>query len=172
MTGHDSGIPLLIYDGDCRFCRIWVDYWRQLTGDLVSYAPYQQAADLFPQIQLQEFERAVQLILPDGRVFSGADAVVRVLAVTARHSWLLQVYLGFPVIPILCRWIYRFVVANRSLLYYPTIVLYGRNPSPPEYGLVCSLFLRLLGVIYLIAFLSFGSQIHGLIGSEGVLPAQ
>ena len=171
MTGHDSGIPLLIYDGDCRFCRIWVDYWRQLTGDLVSYVPYQQAADLFPQIPLQEFERAVQLMLPDGRVFSGADAVVRVLAVTARHSWLLRVYLGFRGLPLLCRWIYRFVVANRSLLYYPTIVLYGRNPSPPEYGLVCSLFLRLLGVIYLIAFLSFGSQIHGLIGSEGVLPA-
>ena len=170
MTGHDSGIPLLIYDGDCRFCRIWVDYWRRLTGDMVSYAPYQQVADLFPQIPVQEFERAVQLMLPDGQVFSGADAVVRVLAVVSRHSWLLRVYLGFPGLPILCQWVYRSVVANRSLLYYPTVALYGRNPNPPEYGLVCSLFLRLLGVIYLIAFLSFGSQVHGLIGSEGVLP--
>ncbi len=170
MTGHDSKIPLLIYDGNCRFCSIWVDYWRRLTGDLVSYAPYQQVADRFPQIPLPEFERAVQLALPDGRVFSGADAVVRVLAATSRHIWLLRVYLGFPGLPVLCGWVYRFVAANRSLFYYPTVALYGRNPGPPEYGLVCSLFLRLLGVIYLIAFLSFGIQAHGLIGPDGILP--
>ena len=170
MTGHDGEIPLLIYDGDCRFCRIWVHYWQRLTGDLVSYAPYQQVADLFPQIPATEFERAVQLMLPDGQVFSGADAVVRVLAVVPRHSWLLRVYLGLPGIPKLSRWIYGFVAAGRSLFYYPTIVLYGRSPRPPEYGLVCSLFLRLLGTIYLIAFLSISSQVHGLIGSEGVLP--
>jgi hypothetical protein len=32
-------------------------------------------------------------------------------------------------------------------------------------------FLRLLGVVYLSAFLSFGSQVQGLIGSHGILPA-
>jgi hypothetical protein len=34
------------------------------------------------------------------------------------------------------------------------------------------LFLRLLGLVYLIAFVSLWSQIHGLIGSQGILPAQ
>ena len=33
------------------------------------------------------------------------------------------------------------------------------------------LFLRLLGVVYLAAFLSLGAQIDGLIGSHGILPA-
>jgi predicted DCC family thiol-disulfide oxidoreductase YuxK len=33
--------PLLIFDGDCGFCRIWVEYWKRLTGDLVAYGPYQ-----------------------------------------------------------------------------------------------------------------------------------
>jgi lipase maturation factor 1 len=33
------------------------------------------------------------------------------------------------------------------------------------------IFLRLLGMVYLSAFLSFGSQVEGLIGSHGILPA-
>jgi hypothetical protein len=38
------------------------------------------------------------------------------------------------------------------------------------YQLVSAVFLRLLGVIYLIAFASVGVQIEGLIGSQGILP--
>lgn len=39
-----------------------------------------------------------------------------------------------------------------------------------DYRLVSSLFLRLLGVIYLIAFASLWVQIEGLVGSQGILP--
>ena len=38
------------------------------------------------------------------------------------------------------------------------------------YQLVSALFLRLLGVIYLIAFASLGLQVEGLAGSQGILP--
>jgi len=38
------------------------------------------------------------------------------------------------------------------------------------YRLVSALFLRLLGAIYLIAFVSIGVQIEGLAGSEGIMP--
>ncbi len=38
------------------------------------------------------------------------------------------------------------------------------------YQLVAALFVRLLGVIYLIAFASIGVQIEGLAGSAGILP--
>ncbi len=38
------------------------------------------------------------------------------------------------------------------------------------YQLVAALFLRLLGIIYLIAFVSLGVQIEGLAGSQGILP--
>lgn len=38
------------------------------------------------------------------------------------------------------------------------------------YRLISALFLRLLGVIYLIAFVSIGVQIEGLAGSQGILP--
>jgi hypothetical protein len=39
-----------------------------------------------------------------------------------------------------------------------------------NYRLVSALFLRLLGVIYLIAFISIAPQVEGLSGSQGILP--
>jgi hypothetical protein len=41
---------------------------------------------------------------------------------------------------------------------------------PPRYDLVSFLFLRLLGLVYLSAFVSFTVQAQGLIGSHGILP--
>ena len=38
------------------------------------------------------------------------------------------------------------------------------------YRLVAALFLRLLGAIYLIAFISIAQQVEGLAGSQGILP--
>jgi len=32
--------PFLVFDGECPFCRAWVEYWKHLTGDRVLYAPY------------------------------------------------------------------------------------------------------------------------------------
>ena len=45
------------------------------------------------------------------------------------------------------------------------------HPSPDSYSLVRAVFVRLLGVVYLIAFASFGVQTAGLVGSDGILPA-
>ena len=44
--------------------------------------------------------------------------------------------------------------------------------TAPEnsYRLVAALFVRLLGVFYLVAFVSVGVQIEGLAGSQGILP--
>src|SRR5438067_472379 len=39
------------------------------------------------------------------------------------------------------------------------------------YGRAAWLFLRLLGIVYLAAFWSFGVQVRGLIGHDGILPA-
>ena len=42
----------------------------------------------------------------------------------------------------------------------------------PSYAVARWWFLRLLGVVYLIAFVSLWTQIDGLIGRQGILPAQ
>jgi lipase maturation factor 1 len=42
--------PLLLYDGECGFCKLWIARWKTATGGLVDYAPSQEAAERFPEI--------------------------------------------------------------------------------------------------------------------------
>ncbi len=65
---------------------------------------------------------------------------------------------------------YAFIAAHRSAFYRISLFLWGRDYGPPRYDLVSFLFLRLFGLIYLSAFVSFGVQAQGLIGSHGILP--
>lgn len=48
----------------------------------------------------------------------------------------------------------------------------GGSPGAPTYWLTRVVFLRLLGFIYLIAFLSLSQQLRPLIGENGLLPAR
>lgn len=50
------------------------------------------------------------------------------------------------------------------------IRLSDSDAAPPSYVLVRWLFLRALGLIYLVAFVSLGLQVKGLIGSNGISP--
>ena len=43
--------------------------------------------------------------------------------------------------------------------------------SPPSYLLSRWVFLRLLGLIHLVAFVSLGVQVTGLVCADGILPA-
>ena len=64
--------PVVVFDGSCGFCRQWIERWRELTGDAVEYRPSSEAAPDFPEIPPEEFDRAVQLIRPDGSRISAA----------------------------------------------------------------------------------------------------
>ena len=66
--------PLLIYDGDCWFCNYLVRYWQKLTGDRVTYAPYQEIASQYLEIPVTAFQNAIQYIAPDGKIASAAEA--------------------------------------------------------------------------------------------------
>jgi predicted DCC family thiol-disulfide oxidoreductase YuxK len=55
--------PLLIFDGNCGFCRIWVRYWQKLTDDRIHYAPSAEVKDEFPEIPNDAFQKSVWLAL-------------------------------------------------------------------------------------------------------------
>ena len=59
----------------------------------------------------------------------------------------------------------------QDLIQHGVQLVTGSN-SPAPYVLTRWVFLRLLGIIYLIAFISLWVQVKGLIGSSGILPAQ
>jgi predicted DCC family thiol-disulfide oxidoreductase YuxK len=107
--------PLLIFDGDCGFCRKWIARWQRLTVDRVDYAPYQEVGERFPQIPTRQFEEGVQLIRPNGEILSGAHAVFATLAVRPGFGWLLWFYRCIPGFGVVCDLAYRTVARNRKL---------------------------------------------------------
>lgn len=165
-------MPVLVFDGDCTFCRAWIGYWRRLTGDAIACAPYQEVAGRFPQVPRDNFRRAVQLVLPNGQVLSAAHAVFRSLTTISGYAWLLWAYEHVPGFAAVSEWGYRRIAAHRSFCYHATIWLWGKYPEPASYEIAVRWFFRALGLIYLIAFLSLEVQIRGLIGARGILPAQ
>src|SRR5262249_36834044 len=69
-------------------------------------------------------------------------------------------------------WCYRRVARNRPLFTQLTRLLWGEHVAPPPMDRTAWLFMRLLGLVFLVAFVSLGSQILGLVGHEGILPAR
>ncbi len=162
--------PVLVFDGDCGFCRRWVWRWKALTGDAVEYAPYQSAAARFPRISEQRFAGAVHLIEPGGQSYSGAEAVFRLLA-SAGRRWPLWAYRRVPGAARASEAFYALVARQRPLFSRLTQILWGERLEPPSYYKVRWLFLRLLGFVYFSAFGSYYLQSDGLLGHDGILPA-
>lgn len=168
---QETNNTVLIYDGDCSFCAWQVRYWQRLTGQAVDYQPYQTAAAGHPGIPGGEIAGAIQLLTPDGRRYSGAEAVFRVLAAGGRTA-ALACYRHLPGCSRLSEAAYRFVTRHRAGAYRLAKLCWGRERYPAQYHLVSWLFLRSLALIYLAAFASFGMQADGLVGSQGILPVQ
>ncbi len=162
--------PLLIYDGECGFCTYWARYWQKLTQDRVSYEPYQQAAERFPQIPLAEFQRAVQYIAPDGKIASAAKASFLTLSHARGKGIWLALYRSLPGFAAISERFYAFIASHRPAFHRLSLWLWGRDYVPPRSELVSWLILRAIGLIYLAAFVSFGVQALGLVGSHGILP--
>jgi len=170
QTATVRRLPLLIYDGDCGFCIYCVRYWQKLTGDRVAYAPYQEVAAQFPEIPVAAFQRAVQYVAPDGKIASGAEAALLALSHASGTAFWLTLYRRVPGFAAIAEAMYAFVASHRAALYRPCLWLWGRDYEPPHFELISWLFLRAIGLIYLTAFVSFGVQGLGLIGSRGILP--
>ena len=164
--------PVLIFDGDCGFCRFWIERWRHRTGEIVDYEPSQNP-DIprrFSEIPRDRFAQAIQLIEVDGRVSEAAEAVFRLLALGGHHA-LPWAYEHVPGVAPVTERAYRVIANHRSFSAAATRLLWGRAAAPSTYARATWLFLRLLGIVYLIAFWSLGAQIRGLIGHDGILPA-
>ena len=113
--GRDA-IAVMLYDGDCAFCRRSIEKWRRMTGGMVRYEPYQKAISQYPQIREEECRTAVQLILPGGIIMSGAHAVLKALSLGGRFQSLLRLYEKFTWCGRFFEWCYQRIAANRSFM--------------------------------------------------------
>src|SRR4029077_16911440 len=158
------------WDGECLFCKMWIERWGEITAGKVDYATYQQAASQFPEIPLDQFKRAMAFIEPDGKTFFAAEAVYRSLQYRSSRTWLAWSYDHVPAFAAISESDYKFIARHRSLGSSVTRLFWGKDVRPPTYFWARRWFLRALGVIYLIAFVSVWVQVDGLIGSDGVSP--
>ena len=162
--------PLMIWDGECHFCKRWIERWREITAGKVDYVTYQEAATRFPEIPVEQFQRAVAFIEPNGEAFFAAEAVYRSLGYRSSRKWLAWSYDHVPGFAGISETAYKFMARHRSLGSTFTRLLWGKDVRPPTYFWARRWFLRMLGLIYLIAFVSLWVQVDGLVGSNGISP--
>jgi predicted DCC family thiol-disulfide oxidoreductase YuxK len=162
--------PLMIWDGECHFCKRWIERWSEITAGEVEYVTYQEAANRFPEIPIEQFKRAVAFIEPGGKAFFAAEAVYRSLRYRSSRKWLAWSYDRVPGFAAVSELAYQFIARHRGAGSAVTRLLWGNDVRPPTYFWARRWFLRTLGVIYLIAFVSLWVQVDGLIGSNGISP--
>jgi predicted DCC family thiol-disulfide oxidoreductase YuxK len=163
--------PLLIWDGDCNFCRLWIERWRQMTSGKVDYSTSQEVANRFPEIPMDQFNRSLVLIQPNGAVLFAAEAVYRSMAYCRSREWLFWSYDHLPGFAEASEVGYRLIARHRKFASTVTRFLWGKDVRRPTYAWARRWFLRALGVIYFIAFVSLWVQVDGLVGSSGISPA-
>ena len=88
--------PTILFDGDCGFCRRWIERWRATLGERVEFVTMQELGERFPGIPREDLRRALHLVETDGQVYRGAEAIFRALAVTRAARLRLWIYEHVP----------------------------------------------------------------------------
>jgi predicted DCC family thiol-disulfide oxidoreductase YuxK len=107
----------LIYDGACGFCRDAVGLVGRWDREhRVTLVPFQDEAKLAQfGLPLPALAAAMHLVLPDGRVFAGADAAAALLQLLPGKRWLARVFAVPGVLPV-ARRVYAWIARRRHCL--------------------------------------------------------
>jgi predicted DCC family thiol-disulfide oxidoreductase YuxK len=106
--------PVMLYDGDCIFCKRWIARWAQLTQNKVLYLTYQESLTEFPQLSQEDCQSAIQFIEPDGKIYSAAEGVLRSLRYTKHYGWLYKLYQRSSLFESIAETLYRWVARHRD----------------------------------------------------------
>lgn len=146
--------PMMVWDGECGFCKYWITNWKSKTDDRIDYRTFQEVADQFKDIPLKEFKKASRLIEPDGSISSGPDSAYRSFRyfknpVSIWHRW----YSHFKIFTFISDHSYNFIAKNRSFMFKLTKIFFGKNPESIKLYWLILLVVFLLIVFLLIKFL-------------------
>lgn len=109
---------VVVYDGQCPFCRSQIERIRRRDDlDSFEYVPRQDdgVARRFPRLLEGDFDTGMRLVLPDGRILVGADAVHGIARRLRGVRWIAWLY-RVPVLHFMCRAVYAWVARNRMRL--------------------------------------------------------
>jgi predicted DCC family thiol-disulfide oxidoreductase YuxK len=117
MGVEGSAGPTLIYDGECGLCRQAVALLRRWDREqALRFVPFQDGPAVARfGIALPALAAAMHLVLPDGRVYAGADAAPELLRLFPGKRWLARLFRVPGVLP-LARRGYAWIAARRHCL--------------------------------------------------------
>jgi acetyl esterase len=110
-------LPTLIYDGECGFCMRSMELLRRWDREhRLRYVPFQdEAAVARFGVALPALAAAMHLVLPDGRVYAGADAAPEILKLLPGKRWLAVLFAVPGIMPI-ARRVYAWIARRRRCL--------------------------------------------------------
>ena len=109
--------PTLFYDGECGFCRDAVAVLSRWDREgRIELIPFQDAARVAQfGLPLPALAAAMHLVLPDGRVVAGADAVPELGRLLPGKQWLVWLF-AVPGVRPIARRAYAWIAARRRCL--------------------------------------------------------
>jgi lipase maturation factor 1 len=110
--------PVLLYDGECAFCREWVrrlQRWDRRRAIEFLASQERGRADWLPPLSDAALDRAMHLVLPDGRVYPGARALPALLPLLPAGTPL-ALLLRFPGAQALADRVYAWIASRRHRL--------------------------------------------------------
>jgi len=140
IVESESSNVVLLYDGECTFCRRWVARWAERTGDRVRFVPFQEAGALAEGIPTADLEGAVHR-LEQGRVVArGAAAVFSLPGMDVTVA--ARLYRGLPAFRRIADAVYAWIARHRIAASWGTRMLWGAEVGRPRWAIGSSLFLR------------------------------
>jgi predicted DCC family thiol-disulfide oxidoreductase YuxK len=112
--------PTLIFDGECGFCRDSVRVLQRSDREgRIAVVPFQDpTTEARFGIKLPTLAAAMHLVLPDGRVFAGADALPELGRLLPGKRWLTWLF-AVPGVRPIARRVYARIAARRRCLVRP-----------------------------------------------------
>ncbi len=114
--------PIFVYDGECGFCKFWVDRWKQKSSGEVIFKPYQQLPKVYLGIRRRDFKHTVYLITQYRRL-RGAAAVFEMLALGGNDFWN-QLYYNVVLADVIFEAGYWFVATHRDFFFTLIKIIY------------------------------------------------
>ncbi len=122
------GVPVVIYDGHCAFCRDQVRRLHRWSGKRLAFVSLHDpiVSQRFPELSHDALMQQMYVVSPDGRAHGGADAI-RFLSRYLPKLWWLCPLVHIPFSRPLVQWGYDWIARRRYQIS-------GRTDNPSEAG--------------------------------------